>query len=237
VKARTDRTAYDVADHYDDRYYADLSARYRARNRFVRKRIENVFSLLPALDGSMVVDLGCGMGTFTIETARAGARVVGIDPARPALEAARRVAAAEGVDAAFVLADAAALPLGPDSADVVLAADLVEHLDDVTLARILAEARRVLGEGGRLVVYTPSRTHLFERLRLAGAMAEDPSHIGLRTEAELTTALAAAGFKVESSRFLPSHLPGWNMLESVFSRWVPLLRRRIGLVAREVPSA
>ncbi len=237
MKTKTDRTAYDVADHYDDRYYADLSERYRKRNRFARKRIENVFALLPAVDGSTVIDLGCGMGTFTIETARSGARAIGIDPARPALDAARRVAAAEGVGAAFVLADAVALPFGPDTADVVLAADLVEHLDDVTLARILAEARRVLGEGGRLVVYTPSRTHFLEKLRLAGVMSEDPSHIGLRTEAELTAALAAAGFEVESSRFLPSHLPGLNLLEQLFSTWVPLLRRRIGLVAREVPSA
>lgn len=237
MKPSTDRTAYDVADHYDERYYADLSERYRKRNRFARTRIENVFSLLPPVDGSTVIDLGCGMGTFTIETARAGARAVGIDPAAPALEAACRVARSEAVAAAFVLADAVALPLERDSADVVLAADLVEHLDDVTLARILGESRRVLREGGRLVLYTPSRTHIFERLRLAGVMAEDPSHIGLRTEAELSAALAAAGFEVESSRFLPSHLPGLNLLERLFSKWIPLLRRRIGLVAREVPSA
>jgi SAM-dependent methyltransferase len=237
VKSSPDRTAYDVTGHYDERYYADLAERYRRRNRFARKRIENVFTVLPPVYGSTVIDLGCGMGTFTIETARAGARAVGIDPAAAALEAARRVAAVEAVPAAFVRADAVDLPLARDSADLVLAADLVEHLDDVTLARILGEARRVLREGGRLVLYTPSRSHLFERLRLAGAMPEDPSHIGLRTESELTAALAAAGFQVESSRFLPSHLPGWNVLERLLSKWVPLLRRRIGLVAREVPSA
>lgn len=230
-----ERTAYDVAGHYDDGYYADLAARYRKRNRFARTRMSNVFSLLPPLDGRLVIDLGCGMGTFTIETGRAGARAVGVDPAPAAVAAARRMAMAERVPVSFVRADAVALPLPDDRADVVLAADLVEHLDDVTLARILAEARRVLGEGGRLVIYTPNRTHLFERLRLAGALREDPSHIGLRTEAELVAALAAAGFEVERSRFLPSHLPGWSALERLLSPWIPLLRRRIGMVAREVP--
>lgn len=234
MTATESRTAYDVAGHYDERYFADLASRYRRRNRFARTRIRNVFSLLPPLDGRRVVDLGCGMGTFTIETARDGARSVGIDPAAAAVDAASRVARAEGVGASFIRADAAALPLEADCADVVLAADLIEHLDDVTLARILAEVRRVLREGGRLVIYTPSRTHLFERLRLAGAMAEDPSHIGLRTEAEVTAALAAAGFEVESSRFLSSHLPGWNVLERLLAKRVPLLRRRLGLVAREV---
>ena len=234
MNGATGPTAYSVAGHYDDRYFADLAARYRKRNRFARTRIGNVFAILPPVQGRTVLDLGCGMGTFTIETGRAGARAIGIDPAAAALEAARRVAAAEGVAASFVRADAAELPFAGDSADVVLAADLVEHLDDVTLARILGEARRVLREGGRLVIYTPSRSHLFERLRLAGLMTGDPSHIGLRTEAQLTAALAAAGFQAESSRFLPSHLPGWNVLEKLLSKRVPLLRRRVGLVAREV---
>lgn len=231
-----ERTAYDVADHYDDGYYADLAARYRTRNRFSRTRIRNVFSLLPPLDRRVVLDLGCGMGTFTIETARAGARAIGVDPAAEAVKAARAVARGEGVATEFLLADAADLPLGPETADLVIAADLVEHLDDVTLARILAETRRVLREGGRLVLYTPSRTHVFERLRLAGLLAEDPSHIGLRTDAELRAALASAGFQVESLRFLPSHLPGWSVIEGLFSKWVPLLRRRIGLVARGIPD-
>lgn len=231
-----ERTAYDVADHYDDGYYADLVARYRRRTRFSRTRIRNVFSLLPPLDGRVVLDLGCGMGTFAIETARIAARAIGVDPAPEAVKAARAVAHGEGVATEFLQADAADLPLAADTADVVVAADLVEHLDDVTLARILAETRRVLREGGRLVLYTPSRTHVFERLRLAGLMAEDPSHIGLRTDAELRAALASAGFEVESLRFLPSHLPGWNVIENLFSKWVPLLRRRVGVVARGVPN-
>jgi SAM-dependent methyltransferase len=114
---------------------------------------------------------------------------------------------------------------------VVLAADLTEHLDDVTLARVLREAARVLRPGGRLVLYTPDRQHVFERLRDIGVLRQDPSHIGLRSGRELASAVASAGFTVTTLRWLPSHLPGLDLAERVLARRVPLLRRRIGLVA------
>ena len=225
-------TAYDVADHYDDAYFEDLVQRYRTRNRFARQRITNVFHLLPGeLRGRRVLDLGCGMGTFTVEAASRGALATGVDPAPAAVGAARRVAAAERATASFVRADAAALPVRAASCDVVLAADVTEHLDDDTLARILAEAGRVLRPGGRLVLYTPEQSHLFERLRERGLLDPDPSHIGVRSAAELAAAAEGAGFRIERIEYLPSHLPGWNLLERAFARRVPLLRRRIGLVA------
>jgi SAM-dependent methyltransferase len=243
-------TAYDVAGYYDEAYFADLAGRYRGRNRFARRRIANVLSLLPGLGGLTVLDVGCGMGTFTLQAAARGATAVGIDPAPAALSAAADVAQAEAgaadvSDAAhadrhdrtargtarFVQADAALLPLASDCADIFLAADLTEHLDDVTFARVLREARRVLRAGGRLVLYTPDRQHVLERLREHGVLKQEPSHIGMRTAAELTAAVETAGFQIRAVRWLPSHLPGLDLLERGLARWVPLLRRRIGLVA------
>jgi hypothetical protein len=55
----------------------------------------------------------------------------------------------------------------------------------------------------------------------------------MRSEAELAEAVKAAGLRVVAIRHLPSHLPGWNLLERAFARWLPLLRRRIGLIAKE----
>lgn len=225
-------TAYDVSDHYDEAYFADLSARYRTRNRFARRRIANVFSLLPDPVGRTLVDLGCGMGTFTVEVAGRGAYAIGVDPAPAAVRAAAAVAAAEGAAAAqFLRADAARLPIREDAADIVLAADLTEHLDDVTLARILREAARILAPRGRLVLYTPDRHHVFERLRARGIMKQDPSHIGVRTATELRLAVESAGFAIERVVWLPSHLPGLDLVERWFAPHIPLLRRRIGLIA------
>lgn len=232
-------TAYDVAGHYDRGYFQDLARRYRTRNRFARQRIANVFELMPEVRGKRVLDVGCGMGTFTVEAARRGAAsALGVDFAPEAVATAREVAAAEGVSGAvFTEADATALPLPPESLDVVLAADVTEHLDDATLAGVLADARRVLRPGGTLVLYTPEASHLFERLRALGTLNPDPSHIGVRSAAELADAVRSAGFEAVRTRWLPSHLLGWNLLERGLGRWVPLLRRRIGLVARRPGAA
>lgn len=234
MKQEAGLTAYDVAGRYDASYFDDLAARYSKRTRFARQRISNVFSMLPGLDGLRIVDIGSGMGTFAIEAGRHGAKAIGIDLAPAALAAAKRVAAAERATAVFVRADAVALPLPNDSVDAVIAADLTEHLDDVTLGRVLREARRVLRSGGTLVLYTPNREHVFERLRERGILRDaDPSHIGMRSERELADAVSSAGLEVMAIRRLPSHLPLWNLLEKALGSRVPLLARRIGLVARE----
>jgi ubiquinone/menaquinone biosynthesis C-methylase UbiE len=230
------KSAYDVAAHYDDAYFADLSARYRTRNRFARRRIANVFSLLPAVRDLRLVDVGCGMGTFTFEAARRGARfALGLDLAVSGIAAATRIAREEAVQrCSFLLADAARLPVQSGCADVAIAADFTEHLDDDTLRRVLGEAARTLKPDGTLVIYTPAASHIFERLRDRGILLkQEPSHIGIRSAEVLAKFATDAGFSVESVRYLPSHLPIWNLLERGLGRWVPLLRRRIGLVARK----
>ncbi|HEY0673346.1 MAG TPA: methyltransferase domain-containing protein [Longimicrobiales bacterium] len=229
-------SAYDVFDHYDDAYFADLSARYRTRNRFARRRIANVFSLTGDVKNLRVIDIGCGMGTFTFEAAARGARyALGLDLAVSGIAAAARIAREEQTrGCSFLLADAAALPVGARAADVAIAADFTEHLDDQTLRRVLREAARVLKPAGKLIIYTPAASHIFEQLRQRGILLEqEPSHIGIRSAEELAAFARNAGFEVERVTYLPSHLPVWNLLERTFARWVPLLRRRIGLVARK----
>ena len=233
---KPDVTAYDVADHYDDAYFADLSERYRKRNRFARQRIANVFSLLPDVRNLRVIDIGCGMGTFTFEAASRGARyALGVDLAASGIAAAQRLAREQGIArCSFLLADAATLPVQTAAADVAIAAVFTEHLVVETLRRVFAEAARVVKRGGRLVIYTPEASHLFEQLRERGILLEqEPSHIGIRSATQLAQFARQAGFDVERSTYLPSHLPGWNMIERAFGRWVPLLRRRIGLVVRK----
>jgi SAM-dependent methyltransferase len=221
-----------IGGRYDEEFFADLEGRYLRGTRFARRRVDNVLTLLPPLAGRRLVDLGTGMGTFTIEARRRGAFAAGIDLAPAALAAARRVAAATAVPGVFVRADAAELPIGTQSVDVVLLADVAEHLDDVALGRALREAKRVLRDGGSVVIYAPNRSHVFEWLRARRVLRDgDPSHIGMRTEAQLVALVRGAGLRVRSVRYLPSHLPGWSAIERALASRVPWLRRRLGVVA------
>ena len=79
----------------------------------------------------------------------------------------RRGRARRGIaNVRFVKADVADLSTFADASfDAVAAIDLVEHIDDPTLAAMLGECRRVLRPGGRLGLYTPDRAHYVERLK------------------------------------------------------------------------
>lgn len=88
-----------------------------------------------ALPGARVLDLGAGTGVASRAARSAGAaRVVGVDVAAQMLRRGRSV-----FDA--VLADAAALPFGAGSFDLVVAACCLGHLPDP--AGALRETRRV----------------------------------------------------------------------------------------------
>lgn len=107
----------------------------------------------PDWAGRTVVDLGCGGGLLAIPLVRHGARVVGVDLAQRALRSARRELAAGWL---AVVGALEAPPVQPGSADVVLLADVLEHVDDP--AAVVARAAALLRPGGRLFVNTIART-------------------------------------------------------------------------------
>jgi SAM-dependent methyltransferase len=100
------------------------------------------------LDGRPLLDLGCGDGQTLAALVAPTGLVVGVDHRPAILRAARRVAAAS-----FVAGLAGSLPFGDGTFAVVLGADLFHHLADEDLAVVLAESRRVLAPGGRLVAW------------------------------------------------------------------------------------
>lgn len=97
--------------------------------------------------GDRVVDIGCGPGTAVREAVRRGATAVGVDPAPVMLRVGRLATRGRGVD--WRVGAAEELPVGDREADVVWSIATVHHWHDV--ARGLAEVRRVLRPGGRVV--------------------------------------------------------------------------------------
>ena len=91
-----------------------------------------------------VVDVGCGEGRLTRDLKRLGFEVIGVDGS-PTLLAAARAADPAGV---YHVADAAAMPLPDQVADLVVAFMSPQDIDDLDAA--LREIARVLVPGGRL---------------------------------------------------------------------------------------
>jgi len=99
-----------------------------------------------------VLDVGCGTGTLAIDLARAGLRTIGIDGDPDVLRRAAEKAREAGVELDLRKGLADAIPLVDVSVDRVVCSLVLHHLPLATKTRTLAECRRVLRPGGRLVV-------------------------------------------------------------------------------------
>jgi SAM-dependent methyltransferase len=94
-----------------------------------------------------ILDLGCGTGMLTVSLARAGRRVVGIDPSPTMLAFARRREGAERVE--WIEGDSTASPR--NSFDLALmTGNVAQHVPDADWHRTLRDLRAGLRPGGIL---------------------------------------------------------------------------------------
>ncbi|MEU5977921.1 methyltransferase domain-containing protein [Streptomyces sp. NPDC047315] len=134
-----------VAEHRDTEALLGVLDAADRLSSAARLRVRS-YELLRLAPGSTVVDVGCGAGRAAGELAEQGVRAVGVDPSPWMLAAARgRWPAAE-----FREAGAEELPFA-DGSVRGYRADKVFHLLQEP-ARAVAEARRVLRPGGRIVL-------------------------------------------------------------------------------------
>ncbi len=100
-----------------------------------------------------VVDLGAGTGLLTLALAPRVREVIAVDISERMLERLDDAAAADGVyNVEPLVADLRRLPLEDESATLVVSNYAFHHLDDPGKELALAEARRILRPGGRLVM-------------------------------------------------------------------------------------
>ena len=106
------------------------------------------------LRGAVVVDLGCGGGLLAEPLLEAGARVIGVDLSHQSLRTAAGRPATQ--PRLYLRADLAHPPVADGIADLVILADVLEHVPDVEAA--LAAAGRIVKPGGLVYVNTINRT-------------------------------------------------------------------------------
>ncbi len=103
-------------------------------------------ALLPAGGAVRIADVGCGTGIVTVRLLRPGRSVVGVDRS-----AGMAAVAAGRLPGRIALGNVTRLPLASGSAHVVTMVWLLHLLRAAEVAAALAEAGRVLSQGGLLI--------------------------------------------------------------------------------------
>jgi SAM-dependent methyltransferase len=117
-----------------------------------------------------VVEIGCGTGYGSAEIANTAQSVTAIDVAPEAVAYASNHY--DRPNLKFLCGSGTNLPLADDSADLIIAFEMIEHLEDWTA--LLSEARRVLNPFGQFVVSTPNKDFYSESRQHSGP---NPYHV------------------------------------------------------------
>jgi SAM-dependent methyltransferase len=160
------------------------------------------YGILGLRAGDRLLDLGCGAGRHAFEALRRGARVTAFDYDEAELKdvAAMASAMAEAGDlpaaagSATTRGDATRLPFPDGTFDRIIAAEVLEHIDDDMGA--IRELVRVLRPGGTIAVTVPA----FLPERISWAITDEyhapfvaGGHVRIYTQAELRNNLGTAG--------------------------------------------
>jgi SAM-dependent methyltransferase len=176
--------------------------------------------------GRRVLEVGCGIGTFTALMSVRGHAVSAVDINPEYVTAARRrLAGTPGVEVAE--GDATAMDW-PQAFDTVVVLDVLEHIaDDVGFLRRLSSALR---PGGNLVIKVPAGRWLYS------PMDEAIGHHRRYTPRALTEAYTRAGFgRPQVKWFNAAGVLGWWLNGRVLKRETPPATQ-VGLFERLLPA-
>lgn len=181
---------------------------WQARTRLTLKLLDQLGLLAPA----RVIDVGCGWGTTLVALEEHGYATTGADISRQALD---RLDRADRSLVELDLAGPWSPPHGWQPFDVVLALDVIEHIDDDAAA--VARLAQLVRPGGTVIVSVPALPDLFTEFDAI------QGHRRRYLPATLRAAFGQSGLILDRTFWWG----GWM---------VPLLRRSRGGRSRSLPG-
>lgn len=230
-EARIGKDFYDSTDYFE----GDADHLTDPDSPFHRYRVDKVLQIREPGRQDRVLDLGCGWGTFCFALGHRVREMVGLDFSQKSVELCERRLPATGLDnVSFVCADARATGMEAESFDLIIAADLMEHLYPDDSREVVQECFRLLRPGGYLSLWTPHRGHILEALKSRNILLKrDVSHVDYKSMARLKSLVEEAGFVVEKAYYAESHLPVLRTIERALLGSIPFLRRRIAVLGKK----
>lgn len=172
------------------------------RNIRLEAIIELAESRLGTLQGKRILDLGCGPGLYTLEYARRGASVTGVDFSPAMLDLARRNAetAKLGSLIEYRQADLASYEAA-ETYDLIIMSGLTEYLPKQGIPGLLTRLRGNMG--GPMIVTFARQWTLFSLLRVLW-LGSKGLRLALFSDREID-ALLAGGFRRQGMRTIAGY--------------------------------
>jgi len=121
--------------------------------------------------GSRVADVPCGDGRISLELARAGCSVVGVDACEPSVRRARRQFRKAGLPGTFHHGDMRDLRLPPEFNAVINWWGSFGYFDEDTNLRVLRGFADILKPGGRVLIDQVNRERILRQFRKKGVFS------------------------------------------------------------------
>jgi SAM-dependent methyltransferase len=182
-------TEYRSRDENSPEGWADkLDAGLRATSRFL---VDRRYALIRRHLQAPVLDAGCGRGQWVRFLNGRGIRTIGLDYSERMIAANR----AEAPEITWLQGDIKAMPLADGAVNAVISWGVIEH-DEAGPGAALAEFRRVLAPGGRILVTVPVDSPAQRRASKADFSEGSLFFQYFFTTEELAQAVADSGFEV-----------------------------------------
>jgi len=155
---------------YNKEYYRGDCGDYEIFNETCGKilslRLEKALKLGDIREGMNVLDIGCGRGEVLLHCVVKGARGIGIDYSKDAIEICQSnlknfpEIPQDAIE--YRVMDCKDIQFSTETFDCILMLDIYEHLYDWELDIVLKKVKRILKPGGKLIIHTnPNATNLY----------------------------------------------------------------------------
>lgn len=144
-----------------------------------------------------IVDFGCGAGVLLEECSKVADRVYGVDIVLSAAQL--TVTRFNLANVKLLSPEQASESIGTGQVDIILAGEVLEHLDD-ELDNTLERFRSWLSPGGRLLVSLPTESRLY---RLGRRLAGFDGHYHHHDAAAIHRAILKAGYQQKAMTKIP----------------------------------
>lgn len=209
---------YEVLNH--DEWWWEVGRRELVKNLLHRFGVNGVKNGRTNDEPPRILEIGCGSGALLQDLQHYGT-AVGLDVAAPALANCRE----RGLDCVS-LADVTALPFADEQFNVVIAVDVLEHVEDDAAA--IREINRVTKKGGKVILTVPAFQMLWSRRDV------QCHHHRRYLRDDFRARVERGGFKVLKSTYinLPLFFPLFMMVKAgrLSSKQAPSIRMDYALV-------